>query len=128
MADRVSARRERMNAFFITAISALTAVAVLTHDVLKDTASAAIFALIPSVAALICLLWALLIRSYRTLNQAKWAVIGMIEDQLPLRPFAAEYEQTKTAGHRSFTLIEQWVPALLGVLFVALAVFFALRA
>ncbi len=117
-----------MNAFFVTVISALTAVAVLTRDVLTDATPKATLAIIPVVAAAMCVLWALLIRSYRTLSRAKWTVIGLIEGHLPLRPFAAEHEQTTREGHRSFTLIEQWVPVVLAVLFLVLAFLFAFQA
>jgi hypothetical protein len=102
MADRVSSRRSTANAFFLTVHTALTTVVgVITTDVSTLKASswvAAHAAVLASATAGVVLstAWFILLRSYRDLNSAKFAVINQIEeDYLPVRPFADEWKILK---------------------------------
>lgn len=122
MADQVSGRRERMNAFFVTAAATLASVYAVSVEFLSTDLPAVLRAVVPFVGIVVCVLWFLLVNSYRTLNKAKWAVVGEMEKHLPARPFCAEYECTKRLRHLPFTKVERWVPVALGALFIAVVV------
>lgn len=95
MADRISARRDKMNAFFHTVNTAL--IALLAKDVFGDGVALpdALELLVPVSGIVLCYLWYRIIRSYRNLNSAKFKVVHIIERQLPLRPFDAEWESVE---------------------------------
>lgn len=97
MADRISARRTTANAFFITVQGALAS--VLGFSVKTSAASPTkqslgiiFFCLIGLVLAYT---WAVLIKSYRDLNEAKFSVILKMEKRLPVAPFGDEWDYLK---------------------------------
>jgi hypothetical protein len=82
MADRISARRATANGFFLTVqttLIALMAVKGLDRD------------WVAGAGLVLAITWWLLLRSYRDLNGAKWKVIQLIEQHLPLQPFSDEW-------------------------------------
>lgn len=90
MADRVSARRNLTNTFFLSLNSAVVAV----------------------VAA-----WYVMVRSYRQLNRAKYAVIGAFEERLPAFAYSrgewgALGEGRDWRRYLPLTYVEQWVPVV----------------
>ena len=116
MADRVSARREKANAFFLATNTAL--IALLAKDAFGDaTASPRVLeVLVPIAAIVLCYLWYRIIRSYRDLNSAKFKVVHAIERLLPLRPYDAEWESVDRGKNPKlylpFTHVEMLVPWL----------------
>ena len=70
MADRISARRGLANSFFLSVHSALVATLTLTSKEPWPIAAAGI---------VVTIAWFRLLRSYRTLNEAKFAVIHNME-------------------------------------------------
>lgn len=116
MADRISARRGLTNTFFLTLNSAVfTIIGVFW----TTRAHAASWLLIFPVLVLIgqCLAWFWLVRSYRQLNAAKYAVIGALEERLPASPYwRAEWkalgEGKDPSRYWPLTHLEQWIPAL----------------
>ena len=86
MADRISARRGLANTFFLTFNSAVFTL-IGAFWTARPHATSAL--LIVPVLVLIaeCLAWFWLIRSYRQLNAAKYAVIGALEERLPASPY-----------------------------------------
>lgn len=97
MADRVSARRTAANAFFITvqgALASLLGFALKTLDTSStDQNLGIIFFCI--VGLVLSYTWAVLIKSYRDLNGAKYAVILKMEKQLAAAPFGDEWDYLK---------------------------------
>ena len=86
MAGRVSQRRDQSNKFLVTIVSALAAIVVIIarfgvpeNGALLEVAILAIglFGLALSIV------WHFNIRSYRTLDSAKFDIINRIERQLP---------------------------------------------
>src|SRR5439155_23409496 len=69
--------------------------------------------LVPMAGGVLCYLWFRIIRSYRDLNSAKFKVVA-IEQQLPLRPYDAEWEAvgrgTNPRLYLPFTHIEVLIP------------------
>ncbi len=125
MADRISARREKANSFFLAVNTAL--IALLAKDVFggNATPSGALELLVPVAAVVLCYLWYRIIRSYRDLNSAKFKVIHAIEGQLPLRPYDAEWESVGRGKdpklYLPFTHVEAVVPWLFMVFHAVLA-------
>jgi hypothetical protein len=123
MADRVSARRMTANTFFLTLNSAaFTVVGVIWHDRLSASPWWLVFPLILVLGE--CAAWYWLLRSYRQLNAAKYAVIGAIEEKLPISPYwAAEWsalgQGADPTRYLPLTHLEQWVPALFAATYVA---------
>ncbi|QNJ94838.1 hypothetical protein HZU40_11645 [Mycolicibacterium fluoranthenivorans] len=133
MADRVSARRAVANAFFLTVNTTLVAVVGLSatnpHSTLRFIAVCA-----AGVAVSMC--WLLLLRVYRRLNAAKFAVINKIEaDHLPIRPYTDEWSELMPAGadgarlrdrlgkmFRELGNVERIVPVVFGALYIVLLV------
>lgn len=116
MADRVSARRTTANAFFLTAESAL--VALLGNKNFDSEAIAV-------AGIMLAATWWLLLRSYRDLNRAKFNVITSMEDQLPARIFAREWDELKkdpVPGWRQRYAELNWVERVVPVVFASVYV------
>ncbi|MFJ5869516.1 hypothetical protein ACIQEY_34590 [Streptomyces parvus] len=94
MADRVSARRGAANAFFLSVQSAFVGLAALAFQQLAASpwwGSAGV--LLAGLALTVA--WWMQLRSYRDLNTAKFKVINTMEENLPSKIFAAEWEELK---------------------------------
>jgi hypothetical protein len=127
MADRVSARRGTANAFFVTVNTALLAFLGLAE--LKATWPVAVGGVVISIT------WAMLIKSYRDLNTAKFKIINEAEKRLPLRVFYDEWQQLRRdrpenwlpknwrawlKWYLEFTIVEMIVPLVFAVLYIAI--------
>lgn len=130
MADRVSARRATANTFFLSLNTAVfTAIGVLADVHPRANKEILLFPLVALLSE--CALWYWLLRSYRQLNSAKYAVIGALEERLPASPFwSAEWtalgQGRDPRRYWPLTHIERWVPVLfaasyLGAFIVAVA-------
>lgn len=122
MADRISNRRGVANAFFATLnttfLSAI--VGLLDNDVRNAF-------LLPIVGILICGFWAGLLRSYRNLNTAKFAIIGLMEESLPSSPYwHAEWyalgQGNDWKKHIPFGAIEILIPTVFALLYAVVLV------
>lgn len=111
LADRISQRRGIANTFFLTFNTAIVGALSAFFEKIPESAALAFY-----VSALgCCIAWALLLRSYRTLNTAKFKVIGLIEKRLPASPlWSAEWkalgEGRDYRKHLPLTPIETFVP------------------
>ncbi len=153
MADRVSSRRAGANTFFLTLNTALAAVVGIVSSARKppphgSQPSFDAFGLVATAVAgiVLALVWRALLAYYRRLNGAKFDVINKLEEQLPVQPYAEEWEilhpnepdepEPKLQGrqlvkrfkrwrrrtkHREATVIEQVVPLVFVVIYLALA-------
>ena len=70
-------------------------------------------------------IWFLNIKSYRTLNSAKFEIINDLERQLPYQGYSKEWELLRPATgspkYLQLTRIEQFVPAVIILLFLGIA-------
>jgi hypothetical protein len=132
MADRVSARRNLVNTFFLTLHTLLIGTASFIFE--KGPRTSNPWSNIFPLAALLalCYVWWRLLRSYRQLNKAKYQVIGEFERKLPASPYwNAEWKLLKEgkdpAVYKPLTDVENWVPIIFGFLYIigALAVIFS---
>jgi hypothetical protein len=122
MADRISARRALANTFFLGLNTAVaTAVGVFLQH---PPAASAWLALAPLLALLgQCLAWFWILRCYRQLNGAKYAVIGALEQRLPASPYwGAEWtalgEGRDPAQYWPMTHVEQSIPLFFALVYV----------
>jgi hypothetical protein len=125
MADRISARRQSANAFFLSANMALLVfVGFVAYRVPAEL-------LVPwlvtvySAGGVVCYCWYRLVRSYKGLNTGKFKVIHAIEAKLPLAPYDAEWVTVGRGENRGlylpFTHIEIAIPWVFLSLYVILA-------
>ncbi|MGR3939274.1 RipA family octameric membrane protein [Streptomyces sp. BRA346] len=117
MADRVSARRNLANTFFLSLNSAVVAVVAAVSG--RALASASAWLLLAGLAIMLgqCVAWFVMVRSYRQLNAAKYAVIGALEERLPAFAYSrAEWGALRQGRdwrtYLPLTHVEQWVPVL----------------
>lgn len=120
-ADTNSARRNMANSFFLSVNTGFLGIKGY-FEVAKNELGAFEFTLVQAIVGILfCVVWWLMIRSYRTLNSSKFEVIQMMERRLPLASYTAEWVAQKTARdrHRSLSWVESFVPMLFGALHLA---------
>src|SRR6476620_4358207 len=123
MADRISARRGLTNTFFLTLNTTVVGLVAALEDFPSGRAAA--WLAIPLVAILgECFAWFYLVRSYRLLNGAKYRVVGALEERLPASPFwrAEWWELGEGRDPRKYwplSHIEQWIPVLFALVYIA---------
>lgn len=115
MADRISARRQSANSFFLTINSAL--VALIGYVNLRESygvPSFVFYTLVSVAGMLLSYLWYRLILSYKQINAGKFRVVHEIELLLPLRIYYFEWkvlgEGREPHIYKPFTHIEIFVP------------------
>jgi hypothetical protein len=122
MADRISARRGLANTFFLTFNSAVFTLIGAFWTARPHATSALL--IVPVVVLMAqCLAWFWLIRSYRQLNAAKYAVVGALEERLPASPYwRAEWkalgEGKDPSRYLPLTHLEEWIPILFAVAYL----------
>ena len=130
MADRISGRRGLTNTFFLSLNTVIiTTVGIFWQHPPEVSRS---LLTVPWLVLLgQCLAWFWLLRSYRQLNTAKYAVIGTLEERLPASPYwggewAALGHGRDPARYWPLSHVEQWIPLLFAVAYTAgfLAVLF----
>jgi hypothetical protein len=122
MADRVSARRGSANTFFLTLnTTAVTAIGLLWSGRLPESKWILAFLFIGLMIQ--CMAWFWLLRSYRQLNSAKYAVVGALEERLPASPYwSAEWmalgEGKDPARYWPLSHLEQLIPSLFAITYL----------
>lgn len=128
MADRVSARRNLANVFFLTLHTTVLTAIGFTFQKL-ELVSPRWLTLFPMVGILLmCLVWWWLIQSYRLLNAAKFNVIGLLEKKLPASPYvSAEWaelgEGKDPSKYLPLTSLERVVPILFAIIYILVEVY-----
>ena len=120
-------RRQRMNAFFITAMGVLLALAGAIAKFGFTSSPTVTFVVMTTfgvVGLLLCNSWRNLIDNYGKLNTAKFRVILKLEESLSSQVFAAEWaalgKGRRPEKYRSFTRTENKVPLWFAGLIVGL--------
>ncbi|MFB0620221.1 hypothetical protein [Streptomyces sp. AGS-58] len=124
MADRVSARRNLANTFFLTLHSTLlvflsTWLSQERHG--RTPVALALAALLVLLG--MCATWWLTVRSYQQLNRGKFEVIGALEERLPARAFVAAEWRALGEGrdwrvYLPLNRVERWIPVLFAVAYL----------
>jgi len=125
--SKVSDRRGAANTFLLTTNTALVTVygVVAGRDAALSTEEGPWRWLIPLAGIVLSLAWFALIRAYRELNTAKFAVIHELERDLPARLFDIEWvhlKQGKTWLYTPLSHVEQIVPMVFAAIYLALIV------
>lgn len=120
MADRVSARRQSANNFYLTVNTAMLGATTWFSAKTASTESTVILAL---AGLMVSLLWMRNIDSYRDLNSGKFEVINELEQVLPSSPYEAEWQYLKrgqsTSTYRTFHSVERLVPWVFALVHLA---------
>lgn len=95
MADRVSARRGSSNAFFLSVQTTFIALISFGFPKLAESPWWVSLAVVLAGVTLSTTWW-LQLRSYRDLNTAKFKGINKLEERLPAKIFADEWEALKS--------------------------------
>ncbi|MET9361233.1 hypothetical protein ABZX93_09995 [Streptomyces sp. NPDC006632] len=117
LADRVSARRNLANTFFVTLHSALLAFLGVWLSQPHHARPAVVLAGGLLVLLALCAAWWFTLRSYQQLNNGKFQVIAALEERLPARAFKAAEWQALQEGRNwnvylPLTHVERWIPAI----------------
>lgn len=88
MADRMSARRQTANSYFLTVNTAILSFV----GFLSEKGTVDYLWLLGAVGVAISFMWNRLVVSFGDLNTAKYLVVHEIEQHLPLRPYDAEWQ------------------------------------
>ena len=122
LADRVSHRRSMANTYFLSVNSLL---AIIASGFWATSSNFPTFFLVFALVVLegLCLAWFYIVRSYRQLNTAKWAVIGALEERLPASPWwrgewVALGKGEDYSLYWPLTHLEQWIPILFALLYL----------
>jgi len=121
MADRISARREGANKIFLS-INSIIFAFLATQSVFSGMR---IF--ISFLGILLSFVWAGIIKNYRSLNSAKYAVINEMEEMLPWRVYKDEWDKLKQGNDKKvyakLTVIEGKLPWLFLVFYIFLLIY-----
>lgn len=125
MADRISARRGTANSFFLSVNTGLAALLGSTEMRWYVAVAGMVF----------CATWWALLKSYRELNTAKFEIILAMEERLPVRVYADEWDRLKKspsqverrrdaissrfAQYRELGRVERIVPGVFVLIYVA---------
>lgn len=114
-------RRQKTNAFFITVIGSLLAIAgLLIKTGTLDNNSINILYGFALVTLLLCNSWSNLIDNYGKLNKAKFDVILRLEKNLSAQIYSAEWvslgKGLRPKKYKSFTSTERHVPLFFAIL------------
>ena len=89
LADRISQRRAIANTFFLSFNTAIIGALVVFFDAVNKPAAIVFYVTVIGF----CVAWGVLLRAYRSINMAKFRVIGLLEERLPASPFwSAEWK------------------------------------
>jgi hypothetical protein len=126
-ANQTSSLRIQTNTFFLTINTALVgftsgALGFLTQNFVSWWIISACIA-----GVLLCISWFFSIRSYRSLNSGRFAVIHELEAQLPARIYQREWQlitaaRPKKSKYIRQTHVEQFIPMAFGLLYVSLVI------
>jgi hypothetical protein len=124
MHDRISARRNQVNSFFISILSGLLAIFSIASNQGPMFNFALIGLVVGFLGFILCILWYFNIRAYRRLVQRKIQVILEMEEFLPFycynkENFLREQDLSKNTYIRP-TSIEQYVSIIFGIVYLVL--------
>lgn len=126
MTDRISSRRQAANTFFLSLNTALVA---LTGYAKSSIDTSFFYYLLTSFSGVIlCYVWYRLVLSYKNLNSAKFKVIHVIEDKLPLKLYKAEWDAVGQGKDKKlyhpFTNLEMCIPWIFAGIYLMVIVYF----
>ena len=123
--DLVS-RRQSVNSFYISVSSTMVALMGLTMGVIQSQTKIYIMLFMCVVAIILDISWLNILDSYGTLNSAKMKVINLIEEQLPMVLYEAEWrvmsDKLNSKRYVSFTESEKRIPKIFMIIHTSIIV------
>jgi hypothetical protein len=127
MADRISARRQLANNFFVSINTAILVFLGITGKLGLGAFRPFWIVIVSLAGVVLCYSWYRLIRSYKDLNTGKLAVIHRMEANLPVAPYDAEWvavgQGKDPKKYLPFTHIEVRIPWIFIALYAVVIVF-----
>ena len=124
MADRISQRRQRAHAFFLTLNMGLVVFLGLALPGRLAIIGSLWYVIVGVAGVVLSYAWFRLIKSYGELNTGKFRVIHQMEEHLPLKPYKVEWDEVghgeDSSLYKPFTRIEVYVPGMFALLYVIL--------
>lgn len=126
--ERVVARRQTANTFFLSINSALLVFAgvLFGEGDLTAVVGGIVGAGLSVIGFSICFVWWRMVTSSSQLNRAKFKIIHLLEEHLPAAVFAAEWgalgRGRDPSLYRPLTGLETWIPIGLMALYAASAI------
>ena len=116
------ARRQNVNSFYLTVNSALTALVGIVLGVVGGSTKLIVVAFMCVAGMILDVSWINILGAYGTLNAAKLKVIRILEEQLPVTLYDAEWmimsDKLNNKKYVSFTDSEKRIPKLFMALYV----------
>lgn len=125
LADHISDRRDKANNFFLSLnTGVITAMGFLWDK--HVTIQPKVLILFPLIALLsFCFFWHRLVKSYRQLTTQKFALIGAVEERLPIRLWSTEWkllgEGKDSKKYSPLSELEEKVPIVFGAIYIGIA-------
>jgi len=121
--DKLNDRRQKTNDFFLAINTALIAFLGIMIKFGEDDFG--IFLILTSLAGTaICVLWHSLIRNYSIVSGARFQILHVIEEKLPIQLFKKEWELLTTGDRKHcytpITHVERYIPWVFIVFYVLL--------
>ena len=120
------ARRQSVNSFYISVNSALTGLLGVALGVFDDSVKLIVAAFMCVAGIILDISWINILEAYGTLNAAKMKVIKLLEEQLPVMLYDAEWrimsDKLNNKKYVSFTDSEKRIPKLFFSLYVIILV------
>lgn len=129
MADRISARRNLANTYFLTLNTLLLGtLGFFIKDSTQELKHNYFFLFIFTGLLAFCYAWWRLVKSYSQLNTGKYKVIGEMEKKLPSSPYySAEWkalgEGKNPKLYMPLTDVEVWVPIIFGLIYLCASIY-----
>lgn len=124
MHDRISARRNQVNSFFISLLSGLLAIFSIASNQGQTLNFPLIELVVGFLGSILCILWNFNIRAYRRLVERKIQVILEMEEFLPFYCYNKEsHLREQDLTEKTYlrpTSIEQFVSVIFGIVYIVL--------
>ena len=116
------ARRQSVNSFYISVNSAMVALVGVVMGLVEMPAKIYVMVFMCIVGIILDISWINILESYGMLNSAKMKVIGLIEEQLPVLLYDAEWrvmsDKLNNKKYVSFTDSEKRIPKIFAFIYL----------
>ena len=120
------ARRQSVNSFYISVNSALVALVGVVMGVVEMPAKLYVIAFMCITGIILDISWVNILDSYGTLNAAKMKVIRLLEEQLPIELYDAEWrimsDKLNNKKYVSFTNSEKRIPRIFSIVYIVIII------
>jgi len=126
--EKTADNRRNANSFYLTLNTGILAIIGFLFQKDAPIDLKPLFLLLPIAGILSNIFWYKIVVSYRQLNSAKFIILNMIEEYLPLAPYKAEWNELGEGKNKKkynpLTHIEQRIPVLFIILYSLLSIYF----